>query len=248
MVDENLVNLVGRPAPEVYSAIIAASSKVREVAVAEYTTPPMIQNRAELSAEEQRLLKVAGQARQAGRLSYLEILLEKSTEVDHAVDGILDAVAYHQRHAKTRRWVSREDVMKGRLIRLCAGVSAGRPLALLSRVRTNSGCSGHIPLLDLHLEKSGRSIRLVAAVATRLLGNRYAILETGRSYHLVGTCLLNEEEARHFLSRAILFSPITDHAYIAHQLLEGESALRITGCGETGDVPTLVAVGGAMGT
>ena len=88
-----------------------------------------------------------------------------------------------------------------------------------------------------------RSLGIVSSIAQRLLNDQYAVLETSRSYHVIGTHLLNEEEVSRFLSKAILFSPITDHAYIAHQLLEAESALRITGRDEQGDVPSLVAVG-----
>lgn len=243
MVVKNLLNLLGNPAPEVYTALIASWSQVHEVAVAEYTTPPPIQRRARLSAEEQRLIELAAQSRENGRLSYLEILLEMSVKADHTVDGILDAVAYHQRHAENRKWLSKQDVLDGKLISLCESASSGTPLAFLSRVKIDSGAFCHIPLLDLHVEKSHRSLSIVSSIAQKLLNGQYTILETARSYHIVGTHLFSEKERIRFLSKAILFSPITDHAYIAHQLMEFESALRITGRGEQGDVPSLVAVG-----
>lgn len=243
MVVKNLLNLLGMPAPEVYTALIASWSHVREVAIAKYTTPPPIQKRARLSTEEQRLVEMAAQSRENGRLSYLEILLEMCVKADHTIDGILDAVAYHQPHTENRKWLSKEDVLDGKLISLCESSSSNTPLAVLSRVKVDSGTSCHIPLLDLHVEKSQRSLRIVALLAQKLLNGQYTILETTRSYHIVGTHLFNEEERIRFLSKAILFSPITDHAYIAHQLMEFESALRITGRGQQGDVPNLIAVG-----
>jgi len=243
MVVKNLLNLLGKPAPEVYTALIAELSPVREIAVAEYDPPPPIQKRARLSVEEQRLIELAARARETGRLSYLEILLEMSVKANHKVDGILDAVVYHKRHSESRTWLARQDVLDGQLISLCESASAGTPIALLSRVKVDSGAFCHIPLLDFHVEKSHRSLGIVSSIAQRLLNDQYAVLETSRSYHVIGTHLLNEEEGSRFLSKAILFSPITDHAYIAHQLLEAESALRITGRDEQGDVPSLVAVG-----
>jgi len=242
MVVHKIAKLVGKRAPEVYTGVISSMPQVREVAIARYTLPPPIQERARLSQEERRLVELAAEARATTRLSYLEILLEMSAKAEHSVDGILDAVSYHRRHSVNRTWLSREDVLKGRLISVCATATPGAPLAVLSRVKIGSSCFRHIPLLDFHVEKSRRSLGIVLSIAHRLLDGPYAVLETPRSYHLVGMQLLTQSQANRFLSKAILFSPITDHAYIAHQLLEGESALRITSRAEPEDVPRLVRV------
>ena len=89
-------------------------------------------------------------ARKTTRLSFLEILLEMSAEAQHAVDGILDAVGYHQKHSVSRMWLSREEVLKGGLLRVCANAPLTAPLAFLSKVKTGSSSFSHIPLLDLH--------------------------------------------------------------------------------------------------
>jgi len=240
MIVDEIQNLVGKPAPEVYTGLIGSLPEVEEVAVAQYAVPPPIQERACLTIEEQHLVERAVEERKTTRLSFLEILLEMSAEAQHAVDGILDAVGYHQKHSKSRTWLSREEVLKGGLIRVCANAPTTAPLAFLSRVKTGSSSFRHIPLLDLHVEKSKQSLSIVISIAQRLLGEAYAVLETTRSYHVVGLQLLTDKKAMLFLSKAVLFSPITDHAYIAHQLLEGESALRITGRANTDDIPTLV--------
>ena len=240
MIVDEMQNLVGKPAPEVYTGLIGSLLEVQEVAVAQYTVPPPIQERAFLTIEEQHLVERAVKARKTTRLSFLEILLEMSAEAQHAVDGILDAVGYHQKHSKSRTWLSREEVLKGGLLRVCANAQSTAPLAFLSRVKTGSSSFSHIPLLDLHVEKSNQSLNMVLSIARRLLGEGYVVLETTRSYHVVGVQLLTEKQAMMFLSKAILFSPITDHAYIAHQLIEGESALRITGRANADDIPTLV--------
>lgn len=232
--------LVGKPAPEVYTHVINCLPEVQEVAVAQYAVPPPIQQRADLTLEEHQLVERAAKARKTSRLSFLEVLLELCAEAQHDVDGILDAVGYHQQHSVSRKWLSRGDVLKGRLLRVCSNAPPAKPLAFLSRVKTGSSSSRHIPLLDLHVEKSSHSLGMVRSIAKRLLGEANVVLETTRSYHVVGVQLLTETQAAQFLSKAILFSPITDHAYIAHQLLEGESALRITGRGNADDIPILV--------
>lgn len=240
MIVVEMQNLVGKPAPEVYTGVIGNLPEVQEVAVAQYAVPPPVQERACLTIEEQQLVERAVNVRKTTRLSFLEVLLEMSSEAKHSVDGILDAVGYHQQHSVSRTWLSREEVLKGGLLRVCANAPSTAPLAFLSRVNTGSSSFSHIPLLDLHVKKSNQSLSMVLSIARRLLGEAHVVLETIRSYHVFGVQLLTENQAMLFLSKAVLFSPITDHAYIAHQLLEGESALRITGRANDDDVPTLV--------
>jgi len=242
MIIDEMQNLVGKPAPEIYTGLIDSLPEVQEVAVTQYDVPPPIQKRARLTIEEQHLVERAVKARKTTRLSFLEILLEMSAEAQHGVDGILDAVGYHQKHPVSRTWLSREEVLKGGLLRICKNAPSTAPIAFLSRVKTGSSSFRHIPLLDLHVEKSKQSLSIVFSIARRLLGEAHVVLETNRSYHVIGVQLLTDRQAMLFLSKAILFSPITDHAYIAHQLLEGESALRITGRANANDIPTLVTV------
>jgi hypothetical protein len=45
-----------------------------------------------------------------------------------------------------------------------------------------------------------------------------------------------------FLGRALLFAPIVDRAYLAHQLLERRCALRISAVGDEKPVPRVVHV------
>lgn len=243
MIVDRLHALLGKPAPELYTGLVALLPAVQEVAIAEYTPPPPIQQRASLSEQEKRLVVAAAEARVNLWFSYLEIVLEMSAKADHPVEGILNSIDYHQEHTSGRTWLSREDVLSGQLIQTCASASQAEPLAFFSKVKADSHGGKNVPLLDLRIEKSPQSLSMVASIARHLLGTPFAILETARSYHLVGFTLMTENEANRFLARAILFSPITDHAYIAHQLLEGESALRLSGRGEMGDVPMVIAVG-----
>ncbi|MBN2316506.1 MAG: hypothetical protein JXM79_21440 [Sedimentisphaerales bacterium] len=242
MIVDEMQNLIGKPAPEVYTGVISSLPDVQEMAVAQYSVPPPIQARACLTGEEQQLVARAAKARETTRLSFLEVLLEMSASAHLAIDGILDAVSYHQKHSVNRTWLSRKEVLKGGLLRVCAKPPSSNPLAFLSKVRTGSDSFNQIPLLDFHIEKSKQSLSMVQSIAQRLLDKEYLVLETERSYHVVGLQLLTENQAMLFLSKAILFSPITDHAYIAHQLLEGESALRITSHTNADDVPRLVTV------
>jgi len=54
--------------------------------------------------------------------------------------------------------------------------------------------------------------------------------------------LIAKEDFQVFIGAAMLFVPIVDRAYLAHQLLEGRCALRLTPGGGKSQVPTAVAV------
>lgn len=53
------------------------------------------------------------------------------------------------------------------------------------------------------------------------------MLETDRSYHFYGAELQTVSEQTAFLARALFYSPIVDRAWIAHQLIDKRSNLRI---------------------
>jgi hypothetical protein len=45
-----------------------------------------------------------------------------------------------------------------------------------------------------------------------------------------------------FLARALMYSPIIDRAYIAHQLLEKRCSLRISGKENKSSLPKVIAI------
>ncbi len=54
------------------------------------------------------------------------------------------------------------------------------------------------------------------------------LLQSGESYHFYGKGLLDDRALVRFLGQALLLAPVIDRAWIAHQLIEGASALRIS--------------------
>jgi len=240
---KDLFTLLGKPAPEFYTDVVKLLPAVQEISIAKYTPPPPIQRRVTLSDQEILLVNLAAKVRASSSHSFLQILMEMCTEATHPVEGILDSINYHQKHPSARTWVCRESVLNGKLISLCANASSSEPLAFFSRVKVGSNECYSLPLLDMRIPKSPKSLNIIASIANRLLGTRFAILETHKSYHLVGITLLKEIAIKDFLAHAILYSPITDHAYVAHQLLEGESSLRLTAHFEDALSPAVVAIG-----
>lgn len=236
-----LDGLSGMYAPRAYAAIFDRLPDVQAVSFGAYAVPLLIQDRASLSARELDLVRQAAEHRTHIWFSYLEILLELSAKAECPVPGILNAIEYHQPHPAKRTWLSRDDLRAGRLESLCSGNPSNRPLAVYSRVRTVDARELHVPLLDFRVEKSHRSAEIAMEIARRLTAAPFVFFETARSYHMVALELLSPEAMTRFLAKSLLFSPIVDHAYVAHQLLEGEAALRIT-ARDDNDLPRVIAV------
>ncbi len=81
--------------------------------------------------------------------------------------------------------------------------------------------------LDIRCSMSRANFVSLEQVADRLLDCPWALIESECSYHLIGASLLTEREFAKFFGKAILFGPLVDRNYVAHQLINGCAALRI---------------------
>lgn len=101
-------------------------------------------------------------------------------------------------------------------------------LALNSVVEMGNGKIRHLQLLDFHIPVNNDNLPYVREILKLLNAQNGYILNSGESYHYIGYDLMKQDEFYDFLSRALLFSPIIDRAWIAHQLIERSSSLRIS--------------------
>lgn len=114
---------------------------------------------------------------------------------------------------------------------------AGRK-AVNSVVTLADGRQMHIPMLDFHIEISPANTCLITKICSFLNQQGY-ILNSGKSYHFIGTALLTTDALNRFLGKALLFTPAVDEIWIAHQLQEQSCTLRF---GEKhGMIPTVIA-------
>lgn len=96
-----------------------------------------------------------------------------------------------------------------------------------SRVTLSSGETRHIPMMDFHIGHSANSLDIIKSVCGQLNQKEGYIIDSGASYHYLGTKLMDEEAFISFLAHSLLFSPIVDNRWIAHQLIERSATLRI---------------------
>lgn len=85
----------------------------------------------------------------------------------------------------------------------------------------------HLPLIDFHIPVSDTNVRLVESVCKILeIGDGW-LLNSGESYHFIGSRPIKYEDLMVLLYKALMFTPIIDKAWISHQLREGSCSLRI---------------------
>jgi hypothetical protein len=159
-----------------------------------------------------------------------------------APEPLLNAVLFHRKLRGKETWLTREAVLAGAVQWQCTRQIAGLQLAATSEVRDADGSEFHIPMLDMRCKQSAANLELVERVAMRLMPEGSLVLESDKSYHLYGRSLLTPAKLIDFLAQSLLFSPIVDRSYVAHQLLERRCVLRLTARQDKKHVPTVIKV------
>jgi hypothetical protein len=157
-------------------------------------------------------------------------------------EQLLRAAAFHQPMAAAKiEQLPVKKVTKDYLLKRSEMVEPGQILTFSSRLMLHDGTEAHIPMLDFRLSSSSETLPTAMAVI-RQLGINGVMLDSGQSYHFYGLALISSEELRKFLAKALLFTPVIDYRWIAHQLIEGACALRLSSGAEQQKIPTTVAI------
>lgn len=234
--------MIGLSAAEALSELLRNRPSISQVQLVAYEFAPLLQDRAPLTMAERSLVRRGLQVRHQLGLPFWDSLLAICSAEMQAPTGLLKAALFHQTREGTKTVLSRAEVRRGDVHRMLKSQPARGGLALSSGVSMNSGRRAHLPLLDLHYRlKSGPGNAI--AIAQLLLASGFVVLETGKSYHIWGTRPVTQNELVTFLGRALLLAPMVDRAFVAHQLLEGDCALRISAGSVNREVPRVVAVG-----
>ena len=146
---------------------------------------------------------------------------------------------FHQSHTDSLLRISRDQVLAGRLTELMNAQPVGHHLSFSSKIELGEGETKQLPLLDFHCPESIENDRLVSEVCKQLYQDRILVFSSGESYHGFGLNLLDQHGSLEFLTHSLLFAPIVDARYIAHQLLEGACALRLNNSTEKPNRPRL---------
>jgi hypothetical protein len=234
--------LLGMEAPAVWTSLAAHEPDIAALSLFYFSPPPPLEQRVALGPAEEAVL--AGARDRSGRygLPFWDAVLLCGLEAGALGGGLLDAVAYTQPEPRSSIGVSRSQAAAGEIERLAAAASPGRPLAIRSRFRRTGGGAAHLPLLDARCPVSPENQEAVAEIGRRLLPGGGLLLDSGRSYHLVGRTPVSTARLLELLAESLLYCPILDRVYIAHHLRRRWCSLRLSRGGRAGTTPRVVAL------
>jgi hypothetical protein len=225
---------------DAFGVLLRVAASEPRVAAFEFATidfAPLLNDRGPLNPSDTVVIDRALQLREQLRLPFWDGVMLESSRAEMRPACVLKAATFHQSLEGKVECVSVDklDIIELESLSQTAQ-SQNKLLAVTSMVRMRDGSERHMPLLDFHTAYSERGTALIAEIIP-LLGISGALLKSGKSYHFYGDSLLTSQELTVFLGKALLFAPIVDRAWIAHQLIECRCALRISPRTEYGGVP-----------
>ena len=190
--------------------------------------PGLVQDRVPLTNRELTLVQNAVDWRAATHTPFWDsLLLQAETEPVPPVN-LLDAVRFHNPQSQTAFSIPIDEHLAVRLRGACGPLPEDEAVVVSSAMRFRGGSTYHIPMLDFHCVASESTERLVRQVAIRIWPQGGYLVASGKSYHFYGNGLLTDCELVTFLATSLLYGPVVDRAWVAHQLLERACGLRIS--------------------
>ena len=233
-------SIIAAEVSEVIDRLINLQPRVVQLSFFQPAPDPTLQERSNLTPPENEIVDRALRLRTKLHIPFWDAAMLSSFDSEAVPVGLLHAALFHNSDGETRQTIRCEGNVADAIRKVAERRDPKRIVAISSRVVLQNGKTSHIPMLDFHCRESEPNLTLVVAVL-QSLGQVGTVLRSGKSYHFYGRNLMSDEMLYHFLAKALLFCPIIDRAWIAHQLLSGECGLRVSSRVDGSDVPTAVA-------
>jgi hypothetical protein len=229
--------LIGMEAASAYRRLLLGHAEVQGATLFQYEPPPQMQERIPMTNVERELVERANRMRQGTGVPFWEALFATCTVEGRCPDPVLAAAFFHSGQGIAEH-VSRQQIEDG--IMEVTSRNARRTIALGSRLSGVNGYLGHVNFLDLHCEVSVGNHSLVHRVCREVMPQGFLLLDSGGSYHACGSTVVSDAGRVRMLATALLASPIVDARYVAHQLLQDSSSIRISQGGKMDRVPMII--------
>jgi hypothetical protein len=214
-------------APEFIDFLIRSIPEVQEVKFFIPPAVPPIQQDTFVAAQERDLIAQALALRESINLPFWDALLLHLSNNPINADWVLRRATLHNPQDLDSFTLCREKCVGEQLRNIIEALPTGRILAISSKILTRQQQTLHLPMLDFHCKASSKGDLLVRSVL-QTLGIGGYVARSGQSYHFYGNSLIDESTLINLLGRSLLFCPIVDRAWIAHQLIERSCGLRIS--------------------
>ncbi|MXZ81620.1 MAG: hypothetical protein F4Z15_09780 [Gammaproteobacteria bacterium] len=205
--------------------LLEANSILDGILIYQYCLPPSVQARASKAG---KFFDVVMDDKKTRSVSFWDAYLYTLLREKRPPTELFDQVLFHNGIGEFHAFVSREELSRSYLSKFLYPPMPEKHFALASLALTNDCSLRHIPMIDFACNVNPQHTSTVRQISERIFDCEFVLFESGNSYHAYGMKLQNEEERIKFLGRALLFAPVTDKNYIAHQLQQGMSSLRIS--------------------
>lgn len=226
---------------DIIEAVVQADARIAELTAHKFSAPPDFVDRFLPTRRDLELVNLAMSARAAFGVSFPEAASAAVLSIPPPSKGYFSAVAYHHELGAGLP-VSRAEVLAGGLRALQPDSRLGVYTGISSLVKmADASCPLHLPMLDFHVPCSPEALELVLEVLHQISPCHGWVLNSGKSYHFVGQEVVSSSALMRFLAKAVLFAPVTDRNWIAHQICEQHCTLRLFDNPRTGAGPPKVA-------
>ena len=206
----------------VLGKILELNAGIEKLNFVELKGSGIIQDSMETNAGEKMQIELAMDIRSRYHFTFWDCLCSTFINNEGYSKRLLDCV-YHHNHNDEVISIPREQYSQ-----IDQLLDREKKYAILSRVLFMDKKVYHLPMIDFHCDSTEKNVQLAEDLIEILeIGAGY-LLDSGESFHFIGTQLINEMEFGPYLGKLIMYSPIIDKSWIAHQLIEGSCALRVT--------------------
>jgi hypothetical protein len=218
---------------EVLKELLRKNSDISSVHLVPIVDSTFVQSAIESNAKDQAQIELALAIREEHKFSFWDSLCSVFIDRENYSKRLLKKVFHHNYNYEVNS-VTSFDFLDGFL----PGKKTQK-YAISSKVIMSDGRVCHVPLIDFHCQVSAPNQRLVQDVLNTLDIGPGLLLDSGNSYHFIGMNLIEMDMFGCFIGKLIMFNPIIDKSWAAHQLIEGYCALRVTE--KNGRVPEVVS-------
>lgn len=205
---------------DVVNEIINKNPDIHLLTFSKYPKQILLQNRIKLNKVDEGFISTAQNIRNKFRIPFWDSLMLSFFDKDKVSLDLLSSALSHNPNNEKIRTREIEDIRK----LLIANPQDN--LSLNSEVYFNNKTVKHLFLLDFHIFSSSNNLKIVSDILLILNLHGY-ILNSGDSYHFVSDSFFETDSLINLLAKSLLFSPIVDRAWIAHQILERSCSLRV---------------------